>query len=382
MASKIINNRNFVFLWLGHLISHSGDAIYTIAIAWLLLDMTGSSSSTGWVLMSAYLPALIFGLFAGVLVDRYNRKGIMIISDVMRAILVAIVPMALIFDFVSPLLIGIATFFLATFATLFYPARDSLIPHITDSEDLPTANSAISVSGQMSHLLGPLFAGIGLSIFGITHLFTADALSFLFSILMISLIAIPVNDRSNQELETKKIVSLVENLKEGFQYMITAKGIMTLLFLTFINNMLIMGPAFLGLPVFVKDILEEDLKIYAYLEASMATGMIFGSVIFWFLIKSVKPAHILLIGIVVDGMTFSLLYFVKSNFSAIVVLCIHGMGIPLITIARTTLIQIVVPDKFRGRLFSMIYTSVMGTTAISIGLTGILLEYVGVDMFF
>ena len=143
-----------------------------------------------------------------------------------------------------------------------------------------------------------------------------------------------------------------------------------------------MGPAFLGLPVFVKDILEEDLKIYAYLEASMATGMIFGSVIFWFLIKSVKPAHILLIGIVIDGMTFSLLYFVKSNFSAIVVLCIHGMGIPLITIARTTLIQIVVPDKLRGRLFSMIYTSVMGTTAISIGLTGILLEHVGVDMFF
>ena len=76
------------------------------------------------------------------------------------------------------------------------------------------------------------------------------------------------------------------------------------------------------------------------------------------------------------------MYFVQSNYAAILVLLIHGIGIPLIIVSRTTLIQTIVPDKLQGRLFSMIYMSVMGTTAISIGLTGIILEYFGVDILF
>ena len=74
------------------------------------------------------------------------------------------------------------------------------------------------------------------------------------------------------------------------------------------------------------------------------------------------------------------MYFVQSNYVAMIVLLIHGIGIPLIMVARTTLIQMTVPENLQGRLFSMIYMSVMGTTAISIGLTGVLLEYFGADI--
>jgi len=67
---------------------------------------------------------------------------------------------------------------------------------------------------------------------------------------------------------------------------------------------------------------------------------------------------------------------------AILVLFIHGIGIPLITVARTTIVQTAAPDKFRGRIFSMNYMAVMGTTAISVGLTGFVLEFIGVDLLF
>ena len=180
MLTSIIKNRNFGLLWVGHLISHAGDAVYMIALPWLMLELTGSIILTSYVAMVAYLPAVLFGLVAGVSVDRYNRKWIMIFSDILRALLVAMVPLALIFDFITPMLIGIITFLLATFSTFFYPARDSFIPHIVSAAELPAANSAISISGQMSHLMGPLFAGLGISLFGLTHLFTADAVSFLF----------------------------------------------------------------------------------------------------------------------------------------------------------------------------------------------------------
>ena len=377
MLSAIIKNRNLVLLWTGHLISHAGDAVYAIALPWLMLEMTGSKSITALVSMSSFLPALICGFFAGVIVDKYNRKNIMIVSDIMRCLLVAVVPITLIFGFASPLLIGIITFFISAFAALFYPARDCLIPHITQSEELPIANSLIVISGQMSHLIGPLFAGIGISIFGLTHLFTADAISFLFSILMISFIVIPVNQTSNQESSTQ-----IESIIEGIRYALSEKGIGVLLALTFINNLFIMGPAIIGLPVFVKETLEEEFIVFAHLETSMASGMIIGSVILWIVIKHFNPAHILLFGIIIDGLTFSILFFVQSNYLAILVLLIHGIGIPLIIVSRITLIQKTVPDKLQGRLFSMIYMAVMGTTAISIGLTGIILEYIGIEILF
>ena len=143
-----------------------------------------------------------------------------------------------------------------------------------------------------------------------------------------------------------------------------------------------MGPAIIGLPVFVKEILAANFVVYAQLETSMAAGMIIGSLIFWKTVKRINPISILLFGIVVDGISYTFLYFANNIFFAILVLLIHGIGIPLITISRTTIIQAVVPDEFRGRLFSMIYMAVMGTTALSIGLTGIILEHIKSDILF
>ena len=364
-------------MWFGHLISHAGDAVFMIALPWLMLDITGSKSLTSLVSMSAYLPAVLFGLFAGVVVDRYNRKWIMIYSDILRALLVAVIPLSLIYGFISPLLIGAITFSLSTFSAFFYPARDSLIPHIVTAEELPAANSAISVSGQMSHLLGPLFAGIGISIFGLRHLFTADAISFLFSILLISLIVGPA-----RKLTIEKHPPKWQGIVEGLTYVNSHKGLRILLILTFINNIFIMGPAIIGLPIFVREVLTSDFGVLAKLEVAMAAGMIVGSFVFWKAEKNISPISILLFGIVMDGITYTLLFFADTSFIAILVLIIHGIGIPLITVSRTTIIQAVVPDEFRGRLFSMIYMAVMGTTAISVGLTGFILEFIGADSLF
>tara|TARA_Y100000590_G_C15741605_1_gene1020476 strand:- start:2230 stop:3447 length:1218 start_codon:yes stop_codon:yes gene_type:complete len=377
MSKNIINNRNFIFLWFGHLISHAGDAIYVIALPWLILDMTGSKMQTALVVVNAYLPAILFGFFAGVIVDKYNRKNIMIVSDIMRFLLVALIPVAISLKFATPVLLGIITFFLSMFATLFYPARDCLIPSIINSDQLHSANAAITLSGQLSHLLGPLFAGICISIFGLTHLFSVNAISFLFSIIMISLISIP-----NKEKFINSSISHIEGIKQTFNYIKNNQIIKRLISLTFINNIFIMGPAFLGIAVFVKEILKAEIVIYAYLESSMAMGMIIGSIIFRQIARYFRLINIFFLGMVIDGVTFSLLYFVNNTYLAIFVLFIHGLGIPFIIIARTTLIQMLVPDNMRGRIFAMIYLAVMGTTAISIGLVGLFLEYINSSLLF
>jgi MFS family permease len=227
----------------------------------------------------------------------------------------------------------------ATFSTFFYPARDSLIPHIVTAEELSGANSAISISGQMSHLLGPLFAGIGISIFGLRHLFTADAISFLFSILFISLIIDPA-----RKLAIKKHPPKWQGIIEGLTYVKSNKGLRLLLILTFVNNLFIMGPAIIGLPVFVREVLTSDFGVLAKLEVAMASGMLMGSFVFWKAEKNISPISILLFGIVMDGITYTLLFFADTSSIAILVLVVHGIGIPLITVSRTTQTQIAMDE--------------------------------------
>ena len=88
MFPRIFKNRNLVLLWTGHIISHGGDAIYQIALPWLVLELTGSKTITSLVALSAYLPAVLFSLLAGVVVDRFDRRRVMMFSDVMRMLLV------------------------------------------------------------------------------------------------------------------------------------------------------------------------------------------------------------------------------------------------------------------------------------------------------
>jgi len=91
---KTLKNTDFLKLWLGQLISRIGNGIHEIALAWLVLELTGSALSMGAILAVSILPNLLFGLPAGVIVDRFNRKRIMVLSDLSRTLIVLVIPVA------------------------------------------------------------------------------------------------------------------------------------------------------------------------------------------------------------------------------------------------------------------------------------------------
>ena len=376
MKDIFLNNKNLFYLFLGHLISHSGDAIYMIALPWLILDITNSTSTTSLVTMSAYLPSLLFGLISGGIVDRYSRKMVMIYSDILRAITVILIPVSLFLGYTSPLLLGILAFFLSLFGTPFYPARDSLIPQTVPSKHLTKANTIISASGQFAHVLGPLIAGLLVSMVGLMHLFTIDAITFLLSLVFIVLIS------DDNRIDRTINLGNTDFLFGGLKFLKSNQGLLILLILTLVNNFFIMGPAMIGIAVFVKNILNNSFVTLGIMEAAMATGMIFGSFGIWKFSNKFSVTNLLLFGIIFDGITFCPLYFVKSEFLAIIVMFIHGFGIPMITISRTLIIQKNVPKNMQGRIFSLFQIAVVGTTAFSIAVVGPILEYLTVNMLF
>ncbi|MBW2261746.1 MAG: MFS transporter, partial [Deltaproteobacteria bacterium] len=184
--------RNVMLLWGGQVLSQAGDSVYMIALMWLMLDLTGSKALTGLAAMSAYLPTLLIGLFAGVVADRYNRRTVMALADLLRAGLVMTIPLAASMGLLEggrgAVVLGLVTFAVACVSTLFNPARDALIPDITPKGKLTIANGLIQTSWQLAMFVGPLMAGLVLPFVGLVYLFHFDAATFVLSLGFIMLL--------------------------------------------------------------------------------------------------------------------------------------------------------------------------------------------------
>jgi len=211
LIRKIFSNLNVATLFAGQLISQIGDSMYNIALIWLALDLTGSKSATGTVAMISYLPMLVFALLAGALVDMFDRKRVMLISALLRAGAVLIIPLAFFVDHLSLAVIMGVSFLVASLSTVFNPARDSLLPNLTEGTNLIRANSIIQVSSHGAFLLGPMLAAILISVGGVVHLFTFDSLTFIVSLVAILLIRTQA-DPARRKL--KKRTQLANHLRE------------------------------------------------------------------------------------------------------------------------------------------------------------------------
>lgn len=371
-------NKPIFLLWLGHIISHAGDAIYQISLPWLILELTGSKTSTSLVAVSAYLPAVLFSLAAGVVGDKFDRRRVMIFSDISRMIFVGSLVAYLMTGGTKPIVIGLIAFTVSTFGTLFYPARDALIPSLVKPENLTSANAFISTSGQLAHLSGPVLAGALFAWVGLTHLFTIDAVSFSVSMICIAMISKKYIILRREEDHTTHFFQL----KEGLRFVRKQRALMGLLVLTAVNNLFIMGPAIVGTPIFVREVLKRDFSAYAIVEAHMAAGMLIGSLLLWRIGREMNRSRVLFWGMVMDGLTYSLLFYIGTYPATKFLLFIHGIGIPMITVSRTTIIQSVVPDRLRSRVFSMVSMAVIGFTALSSGLVGPLAEFIPISTIF
>ena len=177
--------KNLRVLWLAQTISQAGDSIYQLALLWLVLEMTQSSIVTGIIAMSAYLPALIFGLYAGVFSDRINRFRLMIFSNAAQALTVMLIPIALWNGIQNAWIICGLAFLRSSFYTLFQPALQSYIPILFAKKNIVNINAILVTSGQIAWMIGPFFAGTLLSIVSLKNLFVVDAISFLLAIILL-----------------------------------------------------------------------------------------------------------------------------------------------------------------------------------------------------
>src|SRR6187549_2546425 len=174
--SILRNNRNFRLIYIGQTISQLGDWFNAVAVFALLLDLTGSATAVAWMMIVQFLPVAIVGPLAGVVVDRVDRRRLMIVTDLLRGSLVLVLlvirrpDQVWIAYVVMAIIVGAQGFF--------EPARTATIPNITSKEELMPANALSSATWSAMLALGASIGGVVTALAGRNVAFVINALSF------------------------------------------------------------------------------------------------------------------------------------------------------------------------------------------------------------
>ncbi|CAN5382231.1 hypothetical protein BH18ACI2_BH18ACI2_12250 [soil metagenome] len=205
-------NRGFRLLWLGQVVSQLGDWFNTIAVYTLVLNLTGSGRAVGLVLVARFLPTVVIGPLAGVVADRYSRRRIMIISDVVRAVVV------LGFFFIrrpdQVWIIYALTVLQLAASTFFEPAKSAVIPSLVVERDLVTANAISSVTWSSILTLGAALGGFVTGWFGTDVAFVIDSLTYLASALLVAAVIFPARPRRpKSKLTVGKALGITDTLE-------------------------------------------------------------------------------------------------------------------------------------------------------------------------
>lgn len=217
----LLRNRNYRYTWLGQVVSELGDHFNNIAVLSLVFSHKGEGSGliVMGVMMARALPAMLAGPFAGVLLDRMDRRLIMIASDIIRGIVAALFiftigrPGSWLLYLLSALLMGASPFFTA--------GRASILPRITTHEELHTANSLTQITQWTTQVVGASLAGFIIARSGFTWAFIFNALSFVFSAWAISKLHVPGGHfrAERKALTEAEVVQPLRDYREGLAYL-------------------------------------------------------------------------------------------------------------------------------------------------------------------
>jgi MFS family permease len=379
------NNPNFTRLFFGQIVSQMGDWFNTVALFTLLLTLTGSGEAVGYVLILKLLPTFCVGPLAGVVADRFSRKKIMIVADVARGIVV------LGFLFIhSPAQVWIV-YTLAALqvigATFFDPAKSAAIPSIVSREQLFAANAISGASWSVTLAFGAALGGAVTDAFGQNAAFVIDAGSFFISAGFICFVRIRETERSIKEASSNWGLSVADaigltDLIEGARYLRSNLRVLAVLLVK--SGWGLGGGVLLLLTIFGKQVFplgRGGSASIGLLYAARGVGALIGPIVArWMTDGSPRTMRRAITIAFFISAGFYLLFGIAPvlGLAMLFVVGAHAGG-SIQWVFSTTLLQMAVPNRFLGRVFSLELAMVTLTMSWSTYLTGWALDYRGMS---
>lgn len=356
---------NILLYLLGRMVSDTGASMQFMIMPLYIIESGGSAEMIGIFSFVFLLPLLIIYPFAGVIGDRFNRKKIMVVTDIMSAgIILGLVFLAY-FDRMNLTLILVAQIIISVLNDLFEPATRGMLPQIAKQEELAQTNLKVASLKSLSYLLGPVIGTMLYSNFSIAMVFFVNGISFLLSgisEMMISYTHIKCEAQTG-------IKGIFADLSNGLKFVLRNEVIRRLCYFLLITYFLVQPIFGVVLPLFFKTYLKYSDMQYGYLQSIIIAGMFLGSVSLGAVSRKnqnvTKPlkAGAGLLGLIIlmfSILTFpsillklgngSILYF--SLLAAI--LCLFSAAHMFVSVPLQTYIQRETPNEYMARAFSLV----------------------------
>jgi MFS family permease len=363
----LLRSRDFGFLWAGQVISQIGDGLNKVALLWFVYDLTGSALKMTLIGLLQTIPPLLVGPLIGVYLDRLPKKPVMVWIDLLRTVLVLLIPVLYAFDWLTLNGLYALVFMTAIVSTVFGPALASAVPLIVGRKQLTAANALLQSSTNLGVLIGPAMSGIGIAVMGAQNVLYVNAATFFISALC--LLPIRVRQLTLPRTATGRAPHIAHEMWEGFRFVfLQHRPVLTLMATAALYSLAASAFVFM-LPVFAKQLLHMGPAELGWLWSTLGIGMLGTSAwLAWLQQGDVASRFRLISGaMVVGGAAVCSLNLVSGNVAAGVLMIIIGGSTALFTPIVWAVLQEMTPGHMLARVMTTFSTG--GMFAAMLGMT-------------
>ncbi|MCA1829177.1 MAG: MFS transporter [Myxococcales bacterium] len=369
---KVLQQPAFRTIWIAQFVSIFGDFLAMFAvIARITFKLHGTPQDVTLVIMALMAPLALVGPFAGVMVDRWKVKRVMIASDLIRAVLALslvwahdVVPIAL-------LMVGIGFF-----SSFFGPAQSVALRTLVPVEDLLSANAVLSQAFYAVRILSPAIAGAIVAAFGENVCFVGDGLSFAFSAAMVSRLVIerPAGHQGS-------VKAITHDLAEGNRFIFTHRGL-TFAFLASAAAMFMMSSFSPLISIYIRDTLHAGTMLYGAISSMVGVGLIAGTVLMQRRFKDSPMVSVIVGGLAGIAAGAALLGAFRHATTTAMSTFLLGAGIAFVIVPAQTLSQRETPHAMQGRVASTFMSLFSLAQVLGLLLSGWLATRLGIRQLF
>jgi MFS family permease len=365
-----LRHRSFRWYFVGQLISISGTWMQTVAQGWLVFQLTRSELALGVVACAAGIPSLVLSPFAGVVVDRVSRRLLLLWTQAIQMVLAFILAFLVFAQTVQVWHIVLLSLLLGLTRCVDAPARQAFIKDMVGHEDMSSGITLNSMIVNGGRVIGPALAGVMLASLGAAMCFLVNGITF-----VAVLVSLWVIDEAYRVPSVSKDSPLAQ-MRQGLSFSRRHPTILPLLLLAAVGSVFASNTITL-LPAFADVVLHSPVDALSLLSAAHGGGAVFAGFLLTWLVS--RLGHGRVVSIMVGVLSLSMLSLAMSTqlWVSVASMLLFGIGFVLFFVNTNTMIQLEVPDEFRGRVMSLFTLTFMGLMPIGALIVGLVADTIG-----
>jgi MFS family permease len=360
--------RDFRLFWLSLFVSNTGTWMQMIATNWLLYELTDSPVQLGLNGIFRAIPAIGLGIISGTFADRYDRRRVMLVTQILLGLLALGLGALDQSGHVQAWQIYVFTFISSAVGSFDGPARQALFPSLVPRSVLSNAVALNSLLWKGAALLGPTLGGLAISLMGTAGAFYANAASFLAVVVALLLMRTSSSARQLQR-------DFLSETKAGFSYIVSQPVILGVMIMEGVSSVFGLDNAMLT--IFASDILQVGASGFGLLQSARGFGAVIGSSLFIAMGHRSDQGKILFTSAILYGIGFALFGVSPSFLLSLALIASVGVTDTIWGAARATILQLITPEKFRGRVMGVFQLSNRGLHPLGQTETGLVVPLMG-----